>query len=207
MLLSATGVPPSRLAEASEPRVHKVQQDKFGHRGIAFREAVAASTDLTTDDWPITGPRTARWCLQFIAQVDGTPRAHHQRFLRENNLKESDLLVKEHSTITQLIELAACWDQLNLAECAMGEFLFRRAQFCELHYKDKQREARADSTFDNEHIVNGTTETSMQFMICPSLEKEMTDELYKSTRFWKERRMAKEVRQQHRGPKPPDKQK
>ena len=181
--------------EALDARVLSTSRDKDGVRHKDFRAAVLETTTSQWAGWPLTGPRTAMWCLRFIQDTDGNPRARHTHWKRDAGLQSSDTGVAEHELIMRCVEHLACYDQLNLGESAGVELLLRRAQLSELRHKDAllQREV-GDDMGEDSYLYLGTSVTRGQLMVAPELEEFVGQQLQREGTVLKERRKLMDER-------------
>ena len=120
-----------------DARVLSVQRDSGGARFRPFRDVVPVLTETAWANWPVSGPRTVVWCAKFIAEVDGHPRARHQRWLHETQLTAADVMVSEHETALRALEMAMTYDQLQVGEIASLELVMRRAQLAEMKHRER----------------------------------------------------------------------
>lgn len=44
---------------------------KDGERQRDFKESVGLISPVSLDDWRVSGPRTTKWCLEFLAKKNG----------------------------------------------------------------------------------------------------------------------------------------
>ena len=94
----------------------------------------------TYQDWPIRGPRTSRWCSEFMRKRNSC-LDHHQLWKATAKLQTEQWAVGEHESLLYIMELAGTYDQLDLANLAFAEAAYRRNQVIEWAYVDKMRDA------------------------------------------------------------------
>ena len=166
-LKNATGA----AEPASDARVLAVESGSRG-RGRTFPSYVDAVSEEDFDDFPITGPRSVTWCLEFLRKRH-QPSDHHLMFKTAAKLQSDQWGVQEHEHLMRFIEFGCLYDQLDLTNLAIGEALFRRAQTIEWVYHDKLRDAGTDSKdrLSPEEMVafSGLDRTGDQLMVAPSL--------------------------------------
>ena len=71
------------MADANDTPDARVIPIRYGVDGIRyrdFREAVTLMEESPFSDFPITGPRSARWLLTTMAQSSSGPMARHTRW-------------------------------------------------------------------------------------------------------------------------------
>ena len=90
-------------------------------------------------DWPLMGPRTVGWCLDFLRRRR-TPTDHHLLFRQLAKLQVDQWGVQEYEFLLKLLELAGEYDQLDVSNLAFAEALMRRVQTIGWAYHDKLRE-------------------------------------------------------------------
>ena len=65
-------------AAPSDLRTLAVKYDDDGTRFREYRDAAALMSETSYGDWPVEGPRTAKWILREVARQGQTPnRRHH----------------------------------------------------------------------------------------------------------------------------------
>jgi hypothetical protein len=79
------------------------------------------------DDFPLEGPRTGAWCLNFLRRRH-TPTDHHLSFRTIARLQPDSWGMAEHEQLLKMIELGGCFDQLDLSNLACADMAFRRLQ-------------------------------------------------------------------------------
>ena len=188
---AAAGTDPS-----TDARVLPVLRDARGRRYRGFPEGVQAFSESDWGDWPVVGPRTVLWCLQFIVQHFTHPDQRHSRWMSDCKLSYNDMGAAEHQSIMRLVSFAMTCDQLDMPQLASMELLLRRAQMIELEYKEKvvPRAQDAQDPFQDVHLYMGLSQTRGMLMVCPPLEKYVGEELHKEAFAAKERRKAAEER-------------
>lgn len=93
-------------------------------------------------DFPVQGPRTAKWCCSFLKRRH-TPLDHHLMFKQAGRLQSEQWGVQQHEMIMRWITVAAEYDQLDLTNVAWAEMALRQPQTIEWIYMDRVREADA----------------------------------------------------------------
>jgi hypothetical protein len=118
-----------------------------------WREVCDAARVSVFEDWDVPGPRTVRWCIDFINRRGGGPEDHHKWWKTSNRLFDDQWGVAEHGAVMKSLRHAGCLDQLDLTNLASIEVLMRRAQLIEYTYSDRGPAAmpeKADATEDSE---------------------------------------------------------
>ncbi|CAK0842885.1 unnamed protein product [Prorocentrum cordatum] len=201
-VLVAKQVPAGEAAEEPDARTLSVVLSHEGERRRDFAAAVCGMTETTWAFWPLRGPRTVIWCLRFIVQQDHSPKARHTRWKHECNLSITDVGVSDHELCMRLFEIGSSYDQLNLPELAIMEYVAaRRAQMAEWRYRDRiLGRGDGDELLEDEFLYLGTAETRGLLMVCPLLQDHVSEQLHKEMMTTKERRKLREERALTRGP-------
>jgi hypothetical protein len=194
-----------------DARTLAIVRDALGHR---YRDFVAAVKDMREDpwdDWPITGPRTTLWVLQFICENGGTPMGRHTKFKGDCRLQSTDPGVIAHEKACRALQVACCYDQVNAVNMAVIELLCRDIQVQEERHRGAYENHMGEELADS-HLFYGTRLMQGTICVCPLLKEHIAEELHKETQVSKERRKAREERALARpkakgGPKEKDKDK
>ncbi|OLQ10940.1 Calpain-15 [Symbiodinium microadriaticum] len=183
------------INQADDARTLAVRYGSDGKRRRELRDGVDQSSETAWTDWPIKGPRTARWVAQYIVTNGGAPLSMHQAWKTNCKLQASDGGVLEHEAICKVLELAIEYDQLNVGELAAVELLCRRLQMIQYRWRERILGATATGTIEDEsHFFMGTDPTRGNLCICPSLNTWLGEELHKESQMNKEQRKAREER-------------
>ena len=137
-----TGVPASAEPEP-DARCLAVAK-RFGTtRGRDWRSVAASCTEVEMEDWPIEGPRSSLWVVNFLPKfTDQGPESYHRWWRTICRLAMCDWGVPEHSQICRYLQLGGEWDQLDLGNLALVEAMCRRLQLIEFQYRERARESR-----------------------------------------------------------------
>ena len=125
--------PPTEL----DAGVLEIRSDADGRRSRSFRDSIAELHQTDWANWPVLGPRMARWCARFIAEHDLHPKSRYTKWKAEARLNMQDGGVATHELIMRVLELAICYDQLQIGELACFELLLRQAQLSEWRHRDR----------------------------------------------------------------------
>ena len=170
--------------EEDDARVMAIFREPPGFRHRCFRDAVHLLVETSWVGWPLAGPRTLLWCARFILEVNGTPRARFSKWLHECQLTLNDPLVAEYENAMRCLEISLTYDQLMSSELACLELMMRRAQLCEVKYKERLLEGAglaSDTHVFEDSLFAGHREGMGMVMICPSLRDFVTAELAKES--------------------------
>ena len=71
------GDPDPKVEEELDARVLSIERGAQGQRHREFRSTSGELSETEWAGWPLTGPRTTRWVVGYIAATDGNPRRAH----------------------------------------------------------------------------------------------------------------------------------
>ncbi|CAK0817405.1 unnamed protein product, partial [Prorocentrum cordatum] len=183
----------------SDARVLDIKTQPDGSRHRHFTEAARQVTTTEWPEWPILGPRTASWCLDFLARQDQHPRARHANWVHECRLEATDEGVGDHDLAMRMAGLGLSFDQLNLGELASFELLMRKAQMAEWSHRDRLAASQGDDLMEESYLYLRAGETPGSAMVSPALVDHINQEMHREAQILKERRNAKEERLLSRG--------
>ena len=132
----------------------------------------------------------------------GGPVAHHRLWTRQGsiNLRHAH----EHFTLSTVLELMCCFDQLNAPSLLSAELIGRRIQLIESAY-EHSKDGRTPDFYHAEEMI-GTSERASGAIIAPTLEKETAERLKDRAEIQKQLRKSKESLQGDSGtPNKPNK--
>ena len=86
-------------------------------RGRTFASAVSQLSETQFEDWPTRGPRTFLWLVQAITSPGCTPVQRRYWWRAVLRLTASDAGVDEHRFLSEVMEQAITFDQINGSEC------------------------------------------------------------------------------------------
>ena len=180
--------------EEPDARVMTIDRRANGVRHKDFKSAVEELSQSSWDGWPLSGPRTAVWCVRYISETDGHPTAHYTRWRYQASLSLSDAGVGDLESGLKMIEYAMCFDRVNIGELACFELLLRKLQLIELKYKNRSLKADGEHLHEEEHLYLGHAATRGQLMVNPDLEQYVASEIAKDCSVMKEKRKLLEER-------------
>ena len=191
------------IGSGDDARTLAVRYGTDGKRRRELRDGVELASESVWGDWPIKGPRTAKWVGQYFVSNGGSPLSMHNAWKVNCKLQASDGGVLEHESICKALELAIEYDQLNIGELAAIELLCRRLQMIQFRWKERVLGASSTGTVDDEsHFFLGVDPTRGNLCICPALNTWLGEELHKEAQANKEQRKAREERALLRANKP-----
>ena len=191
------GTPAAR--EPDDLRTLPVRYDGRGVRGRSFHEAAQMLTESDQDDWAVKGPRSMLWVVKHMADQGHTPRQRRYWWRQVLGLQADDTGVDDHLFLSEIMEEAACFDQINISELMFIERVARRYRMWEQMYASAFRKAEAGSAsgawLDEREIFLGNGRSRGHALICPELEKWVAARLAEESAVLKERRNGREERQ------------
>ena len=206
-----------------DARVMAVRRGPGGTRSRTWREVVEDIGETPFEDFPLEGPRTVRWCVEFIGRRQGGPMDHHRWWASIYNLPADDPAVQQHELTMKVLELFGTYDQLDLGNSAGLERLMREAQLTEWHFEEKRRSTAggkgggsADDgggeaqkgggrgkkkgqrgvgpSMEEAAMWTGATKDNQNVMVCPALLKYVSTDAERQVLLLKSVRKAREER-------------
>jgi len=174
---------------------------------LQWRDVAGKVSEVDFKDWPIPGPRTAKWCVDFINRRGGGAIDHHRFWVSSNQLYPDMWGVQEHEAALKIMDLAGTYDGFDIPNSAGLEHLMRRAQLIEFTYSDrgpapptgnrsgKGGKKGSSSAFDESNIFMGQHRTHGDVMICPELLDYVSKETEREASVMKQVRKAREERE------------
>ena len=195
---AASGGTPA-AGDPDDLRTLPVRYDGRGVRGRSFHDAAQLLTESDQEDWTVKGPRSMLWVVKNMADQGHTPRQRHYWWRQVLGLQADDTGVDDHLFLSEIMEEAACFDQINVSELMFMERIARRYQMWEQMYASALRKAEAGSSsgawLDEREIFLGNERSRGHALICPDLEKWVAARLAEESAVLKERRKGREERQ------------
>ena len=140
-------------ASLSDARILPVLRDAAGIRYRSTRSASDQAAEVIFPDLPIEGPRTASWMLKETGKLNIDPTSRHQTWKHENGLKEEQKVCYTHEMLSDILELALTYDQLDGSNLASIEQTFRYLQ-------DVEQEVRRKSEANKDFSVSQSLKNS-----------------------------------------------
>lgn len=98
-----------------------------GERSRNFQDTVLEMVQVEYDDFPLE-PRTALAYARAVASVAESSFAQHLSWVAQSRIPDGDRAVHENEVLSRAIDLAVCYDSLNISNLASFELLIRRKQ-------------------------------------------------------------------------------
>lgn len=188
--------PPAARGELEDldgdARTLAVLRNSAGERFRDLRSVAERSTQLELEDWALEGPRTALWYVTQVARTGTGLVARHQTWRHENKLEEESHLCSLHEIISEILEMAASVDQLDIGNLVSIECACRQLQYVEHEVKKKADARRGD--YSAEAYFLGRTRRSGGALIAPELLKWVSEKAARDSAVLKEQRKAAEER-------------
>ena len=189
-----------RLEIEDEARVLPLRRSAAGTR---VRTWATMSDDVREEpfaDWPVGGPRSASWCVDFLMKEGRTLQQHHERFRQLAKAEATGWGIAEHAELCSVMEHLALFDQVDVTNLAGCEMMFRRLQTIEFSYLEKVRSqegqiAGGRLTPEEQAMFLGMTKASSSLMLCPALLDHVRAEAEKQGSLAKNLRKARDNRQ------------
>lgn len=165
-----------------------------GERFRSFDECAALLTEVDFPDWPVDGPRTARWLVEQISRSAAGPVSRHSRWVTEAEIPTGDRAKHEHEVLSRMLELATTYDGFQVGNLACFEVLSRRLQLIEESHAENPS---APNYTGSSHYM-GSVERRGGALLAPTLQLHVAGKLRDEAAIAKEQRKAVEVRQLQR---------
>jgi hypothetical protein len=175
---------PGREASA-DARLMSVTFQELGRNERIWRDVAKDVHEEAFEDWGVPGPRTTKWCVQFLNRRNGGPIDHHRWWMSNLGLQSDSWGVAEHENLMKIIDKMGRYDGLDLTNLASAEMAFRRLQLIEYFYSEK---GPGGAIFSGTHREFGDT------MIAPELLEYVSKEVERDAAILKQVRKAREER-------------
>eukprot|EP00438_Fugacium_kawagutii_P034490 Skav226404 [mRNA] locus=scaffold3989:204376:205527:- [translate_table: standard] len=161
---------------------------------------VAAMSIEAPVRWVLSGPRTSRWCVNYLTVENLGFEGHHERLRQITKADASSWGIQEHFQISMSLRQCLLVDQVNPFNLLSVEIQFRRLQTIEFSYSEKAREAESRAvggrlSLEEQTTFGGITRQYATLMICPDLLDYVKQETEKEASLAKNLRKAREERE------------
>ena len=153
-----------------DPRTLEVHLDGLGKPEISLKDLSTRCSEEKAQ-WSLNGPRTRKWCVNYLA-VEGLGfEGHHERFCQLCKVDASSWGIQEHFQVSMMLKHAPQVDQLKGHNLLSVEMTFRRLQTIEFSYAEKAREAESRAvggklSLEEQQVLGGLTRLAATLMIC-----------------------------------------
>lgn len=180
-------------------RILPRKMNSLGTPEVPLGDAVAASRDYDLG-WKLSGPKTALWCLNYLAVEGLGLEGHHERFRQVCKLDSGSWGVQEHFQHSMVLRQLLQVDCINGGSSLGIELLFRRLQTIEYAHSEKAREAEAKLAggklaLEEQFVFGSVVRHAGTLMISPSLLSHVKEETEREVQLAKNIRKAKEERE------------
>lgn len=176
-----------------------------GKRERTWQSVCETVQSAVIDDFPLRGPRTAMWCLRYLARQQMHPDDYHLRVKQRFKLHVSDWGVSQHQLAMTAVAIACCSDQVDLPNVGTIQHLLREAQMVEYHYRGVERDLEDKSRREKKGGGNGLPaeeadlflgahQSPSDCMVCPDLTEWISKQLERESQIQKQVRQAREER-------------
>ena len=193
-----------------DPRILEVELNALGQPERGLKDVASLCKEVKVR-WALAGPRTAKWCVNYLA-VEGLGfEGHHERLRQVTRADASSWGIQEHFQVSMSLRQALLVDQLDAFNLLSIEIQFRRLQTIEYSYSEKAREQESKAvggrlSLEEQTSFGGVTRQFSTLMICPDLLDHVKLETEKEASLAKNLRKAREERELARKGKKGDKQ-
>ena len=167
------------LVSRQDARIMPIVRGRTGRRHRTWQRIGEDSEEVDMDDWPLSGSRTASWCIDYLVKMGQTIEGHHEDFTRRCKLERNSWGVQAHWQATNFLRFLAEVDQCDICNLVSAEAMFREIQTIEYSYQDKMRDLEGGGggggggagrlTSEEQAMFAGTARLSSTLMICPLL--------------------------------------
>lgn len=150
--------------------------------------------------WNLDGPRTAKWCLNYLV-VEGLGfEGHHERFRQLCKLEPSSWGVQEHFQMSMVLRQMMQVDMINGFNTLSAELMFRRLQTIEYGHAERAREAESRGaggklTLEEQYTFGSMIRQAGTLMVAPQLLTHVKEAVEKDVTLQKNLRKAREERE------------
>jgi len=177
---------------------------KYAKDGVTRKRTFATAVDDSFEpakrpaDWPIRGPMSSLWLVTQMQEANTTPKQRHFWWRQVLGLQSGDVGVDDHYFLSELVELALCYDQLNAGTSATLEAISRRYQLHEEINSEALKFADAGEGnyewAEERRLFLGAPQSRASALVMPALKEHISSEVAKEAAIMKERRKAREER-------------
>lgn len=177
-----------RLA-GEDVRTLEVKYGVGGERQRSFRETIAEMVQCDFEDFPFE-VRAALPYAKAIATVAESSFGQHLGWVAQSKIPEGDRAIHENEVLSRALDLAVCYDSLNIANLASFELLVRRKQLlAEAHsYNPGQ------PSYEGADHYLGTSYRPGGAIVVPELTKHVAERMHQESQVLKEKRKQAELK-------------
>ena len=174
--------------DSSDNRIlEPVFYDDSGMRALPFAEAVAKMREEPIAAFPLKSARSLMWLMRYTRDHGGSFDGRQSKWAAEQKIDTDSTAYVMHDLLGAALDLAATWDQLDMANCASMELVGRIYQMIE--------ETRGSMTTEGlEHFIgrDPTAGVRRGVALAPALAEDAMSRQSKEVEILKQRRKARE---------------
>lgn len=157
----------------NDSRVLPIEFNSLGQPERTLKEVAALCKEVPTR-WVLSGPRTSRWCVNYLAIENLGFEGHHERLRQVTKADASSWGIQEHFQLSMSLRQALLVDQVDAYNLLSVEIQFRRLQTIEFSYSEKAKELEAKAvggrlSLEEQTCFGGVTRQYSTLLICPEL--------------------------------------
>ncbi|CAK0839425.1 unnamed protein product, partial [Prorocentrum cordatum] len=176
-------------APPEDARALAIRRDAAGRRFRDFKSVAEAADNIEFEDWVLSGPRAALHVVTEIAKQSGGPVQRRATWKHENKPNDEEHSVVANEMLSDILELACTYDQMDVSSLASMGALARHMQFIE-HKIEKEKETVKD--FDPRDYYLGRTRRTGGAIVSPELLKWVAESAARDLDILEEERKAAE---------------
>ena len=187
-------------AVADDVRILPIRRSAGASRTRSWASLAEDSRAEAFGDWPIAGPRSTAWCLEFLKREGRSLELHHERFKQVARVDGGAWGSAEHAELCNILEYLGLYDQVDMANLVGIEAIFRRLQTIEFSYFDKVQENQAKAmgggklSLEEQALFGGLSRSSAALTLAPQLMDYVRTEAEKNASLAKNFRKARQER-------------
>ena len=181
-----------------DSRILSRKKNALGSPERPLTELVAEMKEVPMG-WSLIGPRTAKWCLNYLVVESLGFEAHHERFRQLCKLEPAAWGVQEHFQLSMVLRQLIQVDMMDGLNSLGVELMFRRLQTIEYAHSEKAREMESRSvggklSLEEQYTFGSLVRQAGTLMIAPTLLEHVKAEVQKDVELQKNMRKAREER-------------
>lgn len=177
------------------------KMNSLGSPEMTLTEAVTGAKEFDLG-WKLSGPRTSRWCLNYLTVEGLGLEGHHERFRQICKLDSGSWGVQEHFQLSVMLRNLLQSDGFDGCNSIGIEMMFRRIQTIEYSHAERARESESRAlggnsklALEEQFVFGSLVRTAGTLMICPALLQHVKEETEREVLLAKNLRKAKEERE------------
>ena len=157
----------------NDARLLPMRLNALGQPERSLKDVASECKEIKVS-WSLTGPRTSKWCVNYLAIENLGFEGHHERLRQVTKADASSWGIQEHFQVSMSLRQALLVDQLDAYNLLSVEIQFRRLQTIEFSYSEKTKEMESKAvggrlSLEEQTTFGGVTRQFATLMICPEL--------------------------------------